>query len=96
MQENLPLTAKVLQYMKTLTQGTSTVPASRQTQDCNTLQERYYRSLTEDCTVKTTTDRWYIATIACTCATFIYPPCVLIAIYCYIMARKSKNGGSHE
>lgn len=82
--------------MANQTTGIEKVPSFRASTNVNTLQERYYRSLTEDCTVKTTTDRWYIATIACTCATFIYPPCVLVAVYCYIMARKSKKGGSHE
>lgn len=78
--------------MKTLAQGTSSVPASRSTQDCNTLQERYYRSLC-DCEVKTTSDRWYIATVASICATFICLPCILVVAYCYLMARKSKKGG---
>lgn len=79
--------------MKTLTQGTSTVPAFRSTQDCNTLQERYYRSI-HDCEVQTTiADKWYIATIASICATFIFPPCVVVAVYCYLKARKAKKGG---
>lgn len=78
--------------MKTLTKGTSIVPASRLTQDCNTLQERYYRSIC-DCEVKTTTERWYIATIASICAIFIFPPCVLAAIYCYLKAQKARKGG---
>ncbi|WP_303206859.1 hypothetical protein [Bacteroides oleiciplenus] len=78
--------------MKTLTQGTPYVPASRSTQDCNTLQEHYYRSLC-DCEVKSTSDRWYIATIASICATFICLPCIFVVAYCYLMARKSKKGG---
>ncbi len=78
--------------MKTLIQGTPAVPAFRSTQECNTLQERYYRSIC-DCEVRTTTDRWYIATIASICATFIFPPCALVAIYCYLKAHKSKKGG---
>ena len=76
--------------MKTLGQGTPSVPTFRSMQDCNTLQERYYRSLC-DCEVKT--DRWYIATIASICTTFICLPCILVVVYCYLMARKSKKGG---
>lgn len=80
--------------MKTLTQGTSSVPASRSTRDCNTLQERYYRSI-HDCEVQTTiADKWYIATIASLCATFICPPCIIVVLYCYFKARKYKEGGT--
>ena len=91
--------------MKELTIGTQSVPAPRTsvgesvnalTEQVNNLQRRYYRSMTSDCELRSTSDRWYIVTIACTCATFICPPCILVAVYCYIMARKSKKGGSHE
>lgn len=92
-QENLPLTAKLLQYMKTLTQGTSSVPALRSTEECNTLQKRYYRSI-QSCEVQTSnSDKWYIATIASFCATFICPPCIIVVLYCYFKARKNKEGG---
>lgn len=74
--------------MKTLTQGTSTVPASRSTQDCNTLQERYYRSLTEDREVNTKSDYWYFSSIVSLCVTLIFPPFLLIAVYCVIKAKK--------
>ena len=85
---NLPVTAKSHYSMKTLTPGTSIVPASRLTQDCNTLQERYYRSLTEDCEVKTQSDYWYLSSIASFCVTFIFPPFLLVAVYCVIKAKK--------
>lgn len=79
--------------MRNQTPSTPAVPTFRSTQDCNTLQERYYRSLC-DCEVKTTSDRWYIATIASICATFICLPCILVVVYCYLMEQKSKKGGS--
>ncbi len=48
--------------MKNQTTGTQFVPSFRSTQDVNTLQERYFRSMT-DCEVKTDIDRWYVAVI---------------------------------
>lgn len=79
--------------MKTLTQGTVPVPALRSTEECNTLQQRYYRNL-QDCKSQVTdSDKWYIATIASLCATFICPPCIIVVAYCYFKARKNKEGG---
>lgn len=49
--------------MKNQTSGTeSFVPSFRSTQNVNTLQERYFRSIT-DCEVKTDSDRYYMAAI---------------------------------
>ena len=79
--------------MKLVAQGTNYVPSFRTGMNVNTLQERYYRSLC-DCEVKSTSDRWYIATIASICATFICLPCILVVAYCCLMARKSKKGDS--
>lgn len=44
-----------------------------------------------DCKVKTSSDAYYVSAIACLCATFIFPPCILTAIYCVI---KTKKGGT--
>lgn len=74
--------------MKTLTSGTTTVPTSRLQSDVNTLQERYYRSLTEDCEIKTKSDYWYFSSIAAFCITLIFPPFLLVAAYCVIQAKK--------
>lgn len=41
-----------------------------------------------DCKVKTSSDAYYVSAIACLCATFIFPPCILAAIYCVIKAKK--------
>lgn len=78
--------------MKNQFSGTQFVPSFRSTQDVNTLQERYYRSMT-DCEVKTDVDRWYVAVIFSICAGFVFPPCFLAAIYC---AYKAKKGGKHD
>lgn len=78
--------------MNKLTTGTQYVPSFRSTQNVNTLQERYYRSMT-DCEVKTDTDRWYVAAIFSACVGFIFPPCFLAAGYC---VYKAKKGGNHE
>lgn len=73
--------------MKEQTTGTQFVPSFRSTQNVNTLQERYARSMT-DCEVKTGTDRWYVAVILSICVGFVFPPCFLIAGYCIYKAKK--------
>ncbi|WP_278960934.1 hypothetical protein [Bacteroides pyogenes] len=78
--------------MKKTTPGTTYVPSFRSTQNVNTLQERYFRSLS-DCQVKTSSDAYYVSAIACICLTFIFPPCVIAAGYCLYQAKK---GGRHE
>ena len=79
--------------MKTLPQGTSPVPALRSTEECNMLQKRYYRSI-QNCEVQTSdSDKWYITTIASLCATFIFPPCIIVVVYCYFKTRKKQEGG---
>lgn len=89
--------------MKTQLSGTLNVPASgiptvgepvnALTEQVNNLQRRYYRSLAPDCEAKTKIDKWYIATIASLCATFIFPPCIIVVVYCYFKTRKNKEGG---
>lgn len=89
--------------MKTQLSGTLNVPASgipavgepvnALTEQVNNLQRRYYRSLASDCEAKTKIDKWYIATIASLCATFIFPLCIIVVLYCYFKARKNKKGG---
>lgn len=79
--------------MKQKTPGTHYVPVFRTQSDTNTLQERYFRSLEKDCTVRNAADGFYISAIACFCLTFIFPPCVLGAIYCVIKAKKAAKGG---
>lgn len=81
------LKAKQSQRMKKTTPGTTYVPSFRSTQNVNTLQERYFRSLS-DCQVKTSSDAYYVSVIACICLTFIFPPCVLAAGYCLYKAKK--------
>ncbi len=78
--------------MKTQSSGTEYVPSFRSTQNVNTLQERYFRSMT-DCEAKSHSDRWYMAAIFSFCITFIFPPALLSAIYCVI---KAKKGDSHD
>lgn len=78
--------------MKNQTSGTEYVPSFRSTQNVNTLQERYFRSMT-DCEVKTDSDRWYVAAIFSVCITFIFPPAILAAVYC---VTKAKKGGKHD
>ena len=79
--------------MKQKTSGTHYVPVFRTQSDTNTLMERYYRSLEEDCTVKNAADGYYASAIACICLTFIFPPCVIAAIYCVVKAKKAEKGG---
>lgn len=78
--------------MRKQTTGAQFVPSFRSTQDVNTLQERYFRSMT-DCEVKTDTDRWYVAVIFSICAGFIFPPCFIATAYCLY---KAKKGGSND
>lgn len=74
--------------MNKLTSGTeSFVPSFRSTQDVNTLQKRYFRSIT-DCEVKTDSDRYYMAAIFSACIGFVFPPCLLVAAYCVYKAKK--------
>ena len=81
--------------MKNQASGTeSFVPSFRSTQNVNTLQERYFRSLT-DCEVKTDIDRWYVAVIFSICAGFVFPPCFLVSAYCLYKVRQNKKGGEH-
>ena len=74
--------------MTNQTTGIEQVPSFRASTNVNTLQERYYRSLTEDCEVKTPSDYWYLSSIASFCVTFIFPPFLLVAVYCVIKAKK--------
>ena len=67
--------------MKNQIPGTLNVPASgiptvgesvnALTEQVNNLQRRYYRALAPDCEVRSSSDRWYLASIACLCATLI-------------------------
>lgn len=68
-------------------------PVNALTEQVNNLQRRYYRSLAPDCEVKTKIDKWYNATIASLCATFIFPPCIIVVVYCYFKTRKKQEGG---
>lgn len=79
--------------MKQTTSNTNYVPTFRTSTDANTLQERYFRSLAEDCSIKNASDGYYISAIACLCLTFIFPPCFLAAIYCVVKAKKTMKGG---
>ena len=79
--------------MKQKTSGTLYVPVSRTQSNTNTLMERYCRSLEENCTVKNAADGYYVSAIACICLTFIFPPCVIAAIYCVVKAKKAEKGG---
>lgn len=74
--------------MKKQSSGTTYVPSFRSTQNVNNLQERYFRSLAPDCEIKTSSDAYYVSVIACICLTFIFPPCVLAAVYCLYKAKK--------
>ncbi len=78
--------------MKKQLTGTNYVPSFRTKSDTNTLMERYFRSLS-DCEVKTSSDAYYVSAIACFCLTFIFPPCIIGAVYCVLKAKKGgKNG----
>jgi hypothetical protein len=94
MQENLPLTAKLSQYMKQVTQGTKYVPSFRANgTDLNTLQERYFRELQKDCAINSASDAYYVSAIACFCLTFLFPPAVIGAVICVYRAKKCQKGG---
>lgn len=80
--------------MKKQITGTNYVPTFRTQSGTNTLIERYFRSLS-DCEVKNSSDAYYVAVIACICLTFIFPPCIIAAVYCLIKAKKGgKNGNA--
>lgn len=84
--------------MKNQIPGTLNVPASgiptvsesvnALTEQVNNLQRRYYRALAPDCELRSSSDRWYLASIACFCATLIFPPFLLVAAFCVIKAKK--------
>ena len=62
-------------------------------QDVNTLQERYFRELKEDCAINSASDAYYVSAIACFCLTFIFPPAVIGAAICVYRAKQLKKGG---
>lgn len=94
MQENLPLTAKLSQYMKQKDMGTTFVPSFRtNSTDVNTLQERYFSELKKDCAINSASDAYYVSAIACFCLTFIFPPAVIGAAICVYRAKQCKKGG---
>lgn len=78
--------------------GTLNVPASgiptvgesvnALTEQVNNLQRRYYRALAPDCELRSSSDRWYLASIACFCATLIFPPFLLVAAFVLSRLRK--------
>jgi len=79
--------------MKKQIASTNCVPSFRTQSNTNTLMERYFRSLS-DCEVKTSSDAYYVSSIACLCLTFICPPCVIAFIYCIIKAKKGGINGN--
>lgn len=74
--------------MKQKTLGTTYIPAHRSTREVNTLQERYFRTLTPDCDVRTPADAYYLGTIAALCLTFLFPPFLILAACCLYKAKK--------
>lgn len=90
--------------MKSLTTGTSIVPASgipavgesvnALTEQVNNLQHRYYRSMAPDCEIKTEADRWYLRAIGWACAGILFPPLLTIATLCVYKAKKCRKGGA--
>lgn len=89
--------------MKTLTQGTSFVPASgipvvgesvnALTEQVNDLQHRYYRSLAPDCELRSSSDRWYFGAIFSSCIGLIFPPLFAVTALCIYKAKKCRKGG---
>ncbi|MEG0647663.1 MAG: hypothetical protein RR471_10890 [Bacteroides sp.] len=67
------------------------MPAHRSTAD-GKLPSFIAFFLPEDCKVKTSADFYYVTAITCLCATFIFPPCVLAAVYCVVKAKRQKGG----
>lgn len=87
--------------MKTEILNTSTVSApdinvasnvKALTEQVNNLQSRYYSTLAPDCEIRTTSDRWYFRTIGFTSLGLIFPPFLLVAIYCVYRAKKCQKG----
>lgn len=70
--------------------GTNYVPAHRSTVD-GKLPSFIAFFLPEDCKVQTSADFYYVTAIACLCATFIFPPCILAAAYYIIKAKRQKG-----
>lgn len=80
--------------MKKETLGTTFVPSFRTNgTDVNTLQERYFRELKEDCAINSASDAYYVSAIAFFCLTFIFPPAVIGAAICVYQAKQCKKGG---
>lgn len=89
--------------MKTLSQGTLNVPVSgiptvsesvkALTEQVNNLQRKYYRSFAPDCEVKTEADKWYLRAIGWTCAGFLFPPLLAVAVSCVYKAKRCRKGG---
>ena len=78
--------------MKQKSMGTTFVPSFRtNSTDVNTLQERYFRELKEDCAINSASDAYYVSAIACFCLTFIFPPAG--AAICVYRAKQLKKGG---
>ena len=77
--------------MKKQLLGTNYVPAHRSTTD-DKLPSFIAFFLPEDCKVKTKADFYYVTAIACLCATLIFPPCIITAIYCVVKAKRQEGG----
>ncbi|MCS2864885.1 hypothetical protein NXW13_13835 [Bacteroides thetaiotaomicron] len=88
----LVYTAKQLVVYETKSMGTTFVPSFRtNSTDVNTLQERYFRELKEDCAINSASDAYYVSAIACFCLTFIFPPAVIGAAICVYRAKQLKK-----
>jgi hypothetical protein len=76
--------------MKFKNQTAQIVPSS-ETSFVSKIIPSINRFLPEDCQIKSRSDLFYATAIAFTCATLIFPPCLLGAIVCVIIANKNKK-----
>ncbi len=88
--------------MKELTIGTQSVPAPRTsvgesvkalTEQVNNIQRRYYRSMSPDCELNSSSDRWYFGAILSICIGLVFPPLFVVSALCVYKAKKCRKGG---
>lgn len=89
--------------MKTQTSGTLNVPTSgipavgesvnALTEQVNNLQRRYYRSMSPDCELNSSSDRWYFGAILSICIGLVFPPLFVVSALCVYKAKKCQKGG---
>lgn len=91
--------------MKELTIGTQSVPAPRTsvgesvnalTEQVNNIQRRYYRSMSPDCELNSSSDRWYFGAILSICIGLVFPPLFVVSALCVYKAKKCRKGVRYD